>query len=82
MPLENIVKSLATNTQTFQQETGASIQNLKNQISLLASSVYKIESNKGRLPSQAKINPKKNISAMILRSGKEVQIKTITTGTQ
>jgi hypothetical protein len=72
MPLENIVKSLATNTQTFQQETGASIQNLKNQIS-----VYKIESNKGRLPSQAKINPKKNISAMILRSGKEVQIKLV-----
>jgi hypothetical protein len=44
--------------------------------------VYKIESNKGMLPSQAKINPKKNISAMILKSGKEVQIKTITTGTQ
>jgi len=36
MFLEDIVKSLATNTQTFQQETRASIQNFENQISQLA----------------------------------------------
>jgi hypothetical protein len=82
MSLEDIVKSLATNTQMFQQETRASIQNLKNQISQLTSSMHKIEANKGRLLSQAEINPKENASVMTLRSGKEVQIKTTTIGTQ
>jgi len=66
----------------FQQETRASIQNLENQISQLTSSMHKIEANKGRLLSQAEINPKENASVMTLRSGKEVQIKTTTTGTQ
>jgi hypothetical protein len=37
--------------------------------------VHKIEANKERLPSQAKINPKKNASVRTLRSGKEVQPK-------
>jgi len=60
----------------------ASIRNLENQISQLTSSMHKIEANKGRLLSQAEINPKENASVMTLRSGKEVQIKTTTTGTQ
>jgi hypothetical protein len=42
MSLKDIVKSLTTNTKTFQQETRVSIQNLENQISQLASLVHKI----------------------------------------
>ena len=73
MSLEEIVKSLATNTQMFQQETRASIKNLKTQISQLATFVRNIETNRGKLPSQAEINPRENTSAMTLRSGREVQ---------
>jgi len=68
-----IVKSLASNTQMFQQEKRASIQNLETQISQLASFVRNIETNIGKLPSQAEINPRENTSAMTLRSGREVQ---------
>ena len=44
--------------------------------------MHKIEANKGRLLSHVEINPKENASVMTLRSGKEVQIKTTTTGNQ
>ena len=72
--LEEIVKSLATNTQQFQQATTASIQNLENQMSQLATTVSRLESQVlGRLPSQSEVNPKQNVSAVILRSGKELQ---------
>ena len=69
--LEEIVKSLATNTQ---QATTASIQNLENQMSQLATTVSRLESQVlGRLPSQSEVNPKQNVSAVILRSGTELQ---------
>ncbi|KAH9803303.1 hypothetical protein KPL71_001711 [Citrus sinensis] len=72
--LEEIVKSLATNTQQFQQATTASIQNLENQMSQLATTVSRLESQVlGRLPSQSEVNPKQNVSAVILRSGTELQ---------
>ncbi|KAH9669750.1 DUF4220 domain-containing protein [Citrus sinensis] len=72
--LEEIVKSLATNTQQFQQATTTSIQNLENQMSQLATTVSRLESQVlGRLPSQSEVNPKQNVSAVILRSGKELQ---------
>ena len=74
MSLEDIVKSLATNTQQFQQETRTSIRNLKNQMSQLATSLGKLEAqNSGKLPSQAVVNPKEDVNAMMLRSGKELQ---------
>jgi len=73
MSSEEIMRSLATNTQMFQQETRAGIQNLKTQISQLASYMRNIETNRGKLPSQAEINPRENASAMTLRSGREVQ---------
>ncbi|XP_039050452.1 uncharacterized protein LOC120191588 [Hibiscus syriacus] len=72
MSLEEIVKSLETNTQQFQQETRTSIQNLENQMSQLASSVNRLESQ-GKLPSQTIVNPKQNVSAITLRSGKELK---------
>ncbi|XP_027120704.1 uncharacterized protein [Coffea arabica] len=71
--LEEIVKSLATNAQQFQQEKRASIQNLENQVSQLASAFNRWESQgSGKLPSQTIINPKQNVSAITLRNGKEL----------
>ncbi|XP_075486393.1 uncharacterized protein LOC142526005 [Primulina tabacum] len=76
MSLDEIVKALAENTQKFQQETRASIQNLGTQITQIATSVSKLETqNSGKLPSQTVVNPKENASAMILRSGKEINQK-------
>ncbi|XP_024047937.1 uncharacterized protein LOC112101497, partial [Citrus clementina] len=72
--LEEIVKSLATKTQQFQQATTVSIQNLENQMSQLATTVSRLESQVlGRLPSQSEVNPKQNVSAVIVRSGTELQ---------
>ncbi|XP_043813667.1 uncharacterized protein LOC122723840 [Manihot esculenta] len=72
MSLEDIVQSLANSTLAFQQETKSSIQNLENQMSQLATSVSKLESQ-GKLPSQTVPNPKQNVSAIMLRSGKELE---------
>ncbi|KAL0406553.1 UNVERIFIED_CONTAM: hypothetical protein Slati_3969200 [Sesamum latifolium] len=75
MPLEDIVKTLALSTQQFQQETR--FQNLESQVSQLASSVSRLESQ-GKLPSQTIINPKQNVSAITLCSEKELQFKNST----
>ncbi|XP_073025210.1 uncharacterized protein [Primulina eburnea] len=76
MSLDEIVKALAENTQKFQQETRASIQNLGTQITQIATSFSKLEAqNSGKLPSQTVVNPKENASAMVLRSGKEIDQK-------
>ncbi|XP_048227305.1 LOW QUALITY PROTEIN: uncharacterized protein LOC125369336 [Ricinus communis] len=73
MSLEDIVKNFANNNLQFQQETRSSIQNLGNQITQLATSVSKLEAqNSGKLPSQPEINLKENVSAISLRSGKEI----------
>ena len=57
--------------QQFQKETRASIQNLENQMGQLATSVSKLESQ-GKLPFQTIVNPRQNVSAVSLRSGKEL----------
>ncbi|XP_011087002.1 uncharacterized protein LOC105168564 [Sesamum indicum] len=44
MPLEDIVKTLPLSTQKFQQETRSSIQNVESQMSQLASSISRLES--------------------------------------
>jgi len=75
MSLDDIVKSLATNTLQFQQETRASIQSLENQMGQMATAINKLEAqSSGKLPSQTVINPRENVSAIVLRSGKEVEI--------
>jgi len=75
MSLEDIVKSLATNTLQFQQETRASIQILDNQMGQMATAISQLEAqSSGKLPSQTKVNPRENASAIVLRSGKEVEI--------
>ncbi|XP_010279242.1 PREDICTED: uncharacterized protein LOC104613215 [Nelumbo nucifera] len=74
MSLKDIVKSLATNTLQFQQETRASIQRLDNQMGQMATTISWLEAQSlGKLPSQTVVNPKENVSAIVLRSGKEVE---------
>ncbi|XP_073133904.1 uncharacterized protein [Henckelia pumila] len=74
--LENIVQNLATNTLAFQQDTRTSIQNLNTQMGQLAAAISKLEAqNSSCLPSQTVVNPKENVSAITLRSGKELQIQ-------
>ena len=66
MSLEDIVKSLATNTLQFQQETKqfqqearANIQSLDNQTGQMATAISRLEAqSSGKLPSQTVVNPK------------------------
>ncbi|XP_030949702.1 uncharacterized protein LOC115973574 [Quercus lobata] len=82
MSLEDIVKSLATNTLQFQQETKqfqqearANIESLDNQMGQMTTAISQLEAqNSGKLPSQTVVNPRENASAIILSSGKEVEI--------
>jgi hypothetical protein len=77
-----MMKTLASNTVTlqqnvmsFQQETRLSIHNLEKQMGQITSSVGKLEAQmNGKLPSQA-LNPTENVSAIMLRSGKELEEK-------
>ncbi|KAL0323007.1 UNVERIFIED_CONTAM: hypothetical protein Sangu_1920000 [Sesamum angustifolium] len=69
---QSTVQQLQQSVQQFQLSTQTSIQNLESQMSQLASSISKLESQ-GKLPSQTVINPKQNASAIVLRSGKELQ---------
>jgi len=80
--LREMMKTLASNTVTlqqnvmsFQQETRSSIHNLEKQMGQVASSVRKLEAQmNGKLPSQT-LNPKENVSVIMLRSGKELEDK-------
>ncbi|XP_052171559.1 uncharacterized protein LOC127787541 [Diospyros lotus] len=57
------------------QETRTSIKQLENQISQLATSVSRLKAQGyGELPSQTVVNPRENVSAITLRSGKEIDI--------
>ncbi|XP_027182216.1 uncharacterized protein LOC113780634 [Coffea eugenioides] len=56
-----------------QQRTDSEMQDIRNQISQMATTINRLDSqNQGKLPSQPELNPK-NVSAMTLRSGKEIQ---------
>ncbi|XP_071906172.1 uncharacterized protein [Coffea arabica] len=85
--LEEIVKSLATTTTQlqqetrsllastiqFQQDTKAGMKDMEIRMSQMATAINRLESHVyGKLPSQPETNPK-NVSAMTLRSGKEVE---------
>ncbi|KAL4592038.1 hypothetical protein LXL04_005017 [Taraxacum kok-saghyz] len=69
MSLQDIVTSLATSTQQFQQDTKATFSNIQSQIGDMAITINKLE-QQGKLPSQTVKNP--NVSAVTLRSGKEL----------
>ncbi|XP_071939237.1 uncharacterized protein [Coffea arabica] len=77
--LEEIVKSLAntttqlvTTTTQFQQDTKSGMKDMEIRMSQMATAINRLESHVyGKLPSQPEPNPR-NVSAMTLRSGKEV----------
>ncbi|KAL0355967.1 UNVERIFIED_CONTAM: hypothetical protein Sradi_4043600 [Sesamum radiatum] len=74
MSLEDIVKSLAVTTQQFKQKTEAGLQHLGNQMSQLATLMSQLAAQASeKLPSQMEANSRENVSAMTLRSGKELQ---------
>ncbi|XP_016723785.1 uncharacterized protein [Gossypium hirsutum] len=70
--LEAIVERLAADAAKYQQRTDASIQELTNQVSKLSMAVNRLESQ-GKLPSQTEPNPRQNVSAITLRSGKVLE---------
>jgi len=80
--LREMMKTLASNTVTlqqnvmsFQQETKLSIHNLEKQMRQVASSMGKLKAQiNGKLPSQT-LNPIENVSVIMLRSGKELEEK-------
>ncbi|XP_073158933.1 uncharacterized protein [Henckelia pumila] len=73
--LENIVKDLATNIVTFQHETRASIQHLNTQVGQLATAISRLEAqHSNALPSLTVVNPRENVSAITLRSGRELKV--------
>ncbi|XP_038979033.1 uncharacterized protein LOC120109351 [Phoenix dactylifera] len=64
-------------TKQFQHEARASIQSLDNQMGQMATAISRLEAqSSGKLPSQTVVNPRENASAIVLRSGKEVEIPT------
>ncbi|XP_027166489.1 uncharacterized protein LOC113766504 [Coffea eugenioides] len=69
---QNQQRTEATITQN-QQRTDSEMQAIRNQLSQMATKINRLESQvNGRLPSQPELNLK-NVSAMTLRSGKEIQ---------
>ncbi|XP_021716884.1 uncharacterized protein LOC110684757 [Chenopodium quinoa] len=87
MSTEEMIRSLTSNVSTmqqnmmqFQQETRSSIQNLENQVSQISSAVSRLEAkDSGKLPSQTELNPKKQVNAITLRSGKKLQETAVAT---
>ncbi|XP_038978210.1 uncharacterized protein LOC120108622 [Phoenix dactylifera] len=64
-------------TKQFQHEARASIQSLDNQMGQMATAISRLEAqSSGKLPSQTVVNPRENASAIVLRSGKVVEIPT------
>uniref|UniRef100_UPI0019D42453 hypothetical protein n=1 Tax=Vibrio vulnificus TaxID=672 RepID=UPI0019D42453 len=60
-------------SQLDNKKTKDAVKILQSQMSELTSSISKLESQ-GRLPSQPEINPRQNVNAITLRSGKEIEI--------
>jgi TolA-binding protein len=70
MNIETLIKNLTNVVLHNEQKTEAAIKTLESQITQLAGSINKLEANQGRLPSQAEKNPRENVSAITLHSGK------------
>ncbi|XP_073120661.1 uncharacterized protein [Henckelia pumila] len=61
--------------QPARQETRASIQHLNTQVEQLATTINMLEAqNSSSLPSQTVVNPKENVSAITLRSGRDLKV--------
>ncbi|KAG8472664.1 hypothetical protein CXB51_034556 [Gossypium anomalum] len=66
--LETIVEKLAISQEKFQTQTQSHLQEIDKQISQLAQTVGRLESQ-GRLPSQTEKNLRENVSSITLLSG-------------
>ena len=67
------MKQMATNNIQFQQNVSATIQDLQTQIGQLATTVNQLQQQgPGNIPAQPIINPKGNMSAITLRSGRKL----------
>ncbi|CAM8972844.1 unnamed protein product [Rhodiola kirilowii] len=69
------VHQLGTSLNQFQAKTDGAISDLTKQMSQLATSMSALTNEPGRLPSQTIQNPKGNVNAVTLRSGKKLVIK-------
>ncbi|XP_051145380.1 uncharacterized protein LOC127261188 [Andrographis paniculata] len=69
--LEDLVKSMATSTLQFQKEMKSTVDKLQSQISQVSEEVKQLQ-ERGKWPAQLEQSPK-NISAITLRSGKELE---------
>ncbi|XP_027157243.1 uncharacterized protein LOC113758674 [Coffea eugenioides] len=71
--LQQETRSLVASTTQFQQDTKAGMKDMGTRMSQMTTAINRLESHVyGKLPSQPEANPK-NVSAMTLRSGKEVE---------
>ncbi|XP_027152351.1 uncharacterized protein LOC113752439 [Coffea eugenioides] len=71
--LQQETRSLVASTTQFQQDTKAGMKDMETRMSQMATAINRLESHVyGKLPSQPEANPK-NVSAMTLRCGKEVE---------
>ncbi|XP_071940052.1 uncharacterized protein [Coffea arabica] len=71
--LQQETRSLVASTTQLQHDTKAGMKDMETRMSQMATAINRLESHVyGKLPSQPEINPR-NVSAMTLRSGKEVE---------
>ena len=67
------MKQMATNNIQFQQNVSGTIQDLQTQIGQLATIVNQLQhQGSGNIPAQPIINPKGKVSAITLRSNREL----------
>ncbi|CAM8913893.1 unnamed protein product [Rhodiola kirilowii] len=73
--LSGSVQRLSTTVYQNQAKNDGTIADLKKQMSQLATSIFKRNNEPGQLPSQTIENPKENVNAVTLRSGKKLAVK-------
>ncbi|CAM8902747.1 unnamed protein product [Rhodiola kirilowii] len=73
--LAGSVNQLGTSLHQFQAKTDEAISDLTKQMSQLATAMSTLTNEPGRLPSQTIQNPKGNVNAITLRSGRKLAIK-------
>ncbi|CAM8982122.1 unnamed protein product [Rhodiola kirilowii] len=77
--LAGSVHQLGTSLHQFQAKTDGAITDLTKQMSQLATSMSALTNEPGQLPSQTIQNPKENISAVTLMSGRKLDVQPMET---
>ncbi|CAM8925961.1 unnamed protein product [Rhodiola kirilowii] len=77
--LTGSVHQLGTSLHQFQAKTDGAITDLTKQISQLTTSMSALTNEPGQLPSQTIQNPKENVSAVTLRSGRKLDVQPMET---